>query len=357
MKILIISDCSRDLICGVTRKQNELMNHLQKKHLPVLITSDDFWGVNIPYWYNVKAVVPSPISYYRLASMIEQFNPNVIHILTEGTLGFMASLHCSLKGRPYTTMRCTRFELYFPYLSKLINSYLNIFHSFSEACISPSPTLALLNPHKKSVSIMNGCNLKDFSHKGPYHYDIYQLPKPRWLYVGRISEEKNIKSLLDIAPSLPGSVIIVGDGPLKQPNYDNIYFMGWLQGKELSAAYRTCDVLVFPSRTDTFGQVMVEAMASGLPVAAYPVIGPIDVINHKTSGYLDHNLEVACKKTYELTKSERCKERCAEHATFFSWSTMTSKFLECQVYHINALRPNIYLYICMSFFAMFYFLK
>ena len=356
MKILIISDCSDSLICGVTRKQNELMIHLRKNHVPILITSDDFFGFDIPYWHNVRAVIPNPISYYRLSSMIEEFNPHRIHIMTEGTIGLMASIHCSLKGRPYTTMRCTRFELYFPRFSRLISAYLDNFHSFSEVCITPSPTLALMNPHKKSVGIVNGCNLQEFSDKGPYHYDIYQLPKPRWLYVGRITKEKNITGLLDIAPSLPGSVIIVGDGPLKQPNYENIYFMGWLQGKELSAAYRSCDVLIFPSLTDTFGQVIVEAMSSGIPVASYPVIGPVDVIDHGKTGYLDHNLEIACKKTYELTKSEECKQRCIKHASTFSWSTMTTKFLENQIYHTTCRRQNIYPYLCVSFFMMVYFL-
>lgn len=356
MKILLISDCSQELICGVTRKQNELIKNLRKNHVAVLINSDDFFAaVDIPYWHNVRAVIPNPISYYRLTHMIEQYDPNIIHIMTEGTLGLMASIHCSLKGRPYTTMRCTRFELYFPRLSRLISAYLDTFHSFSEVCISPSPTLALMNPHKKSVGILNGCNLQEFTSEGPYHYDIYKLPKPRWLYVGRITEEKNIQSLLDIAPSLDGSVIIVGDGPLKRPNYENIYFMGWLQGKELSATYRTCDVLVFPSKTDTFGQVIVEAMASGIPVAAYPVIGPIDVINHGKTGFLDNNLEIACKKTYEL-KSEQCKQRCIDHASTFSWETMTTKFLENQIYHTSSRRSNIYIYLCMSFFAMFYFL-
>ena len=355
MKVLIISDCPESLICGVTRKQNELIKELRKNHVPILINPDDFFAVDIPYWHNVKAVIPSPLAYYRITNMIEQFNPHFIHIITEGTLGLMASLHYSLKGRPYTTMRCTRFELYFPHFEKLISMYLDTFHNFSEVCISPSPTLALMNPHKKSIGILNGCNLQDFSHKGPYHYDIYKLPKPRWLYVGRITEEKNINSLLDIAPSLPGSVIIVGDGPLKQKNYGNIHFMGWLQGKELSAAYRTCDVFVFPSKTDTFGQVIVEAQSSGKPVVAYPVIGPVDVIDHGKTGYLDHNLFTACMKAYELSKSKQCKERCIRHAETFSWETMCDKFLDCQVYHTTSKRPHIYKYMCASFISVLYF--
>ena len=358
MKVLIVSDCPDSLICGVTRKQNELIKELRKNHVAILINPDDYFALDIPYWHNVKAVLPNPISYYRLTRMIEQYDPNMIHIMTEGPLGLMTSIHCTLKGRPYTTMRCTRFELYFPHFEKLVSVYLDTFHSFSKVCISPSPTLSLMNPHKNSIGILNGCNLQDFSHKGPYHYDIHKLPKPIFLYVGRISKEKNIISLLEISTSLPGSVVIVGDGPLKNiyaKKYTNVHFMGWLQGKELSAAYRTCDVLVFPSKTDTFGQVMVEAQVSGLPIAAYPVVGPVDVVDHMKTGYLDHNLLTSCMKAYELTKSQRCQERCIKHASSFSWETMCNKFLDCQVYHIKSKRPHIYRYIFASFISILYF--
>ena len=217
MKVLIVSDCSNSLICGVTRKQNELINQLRKNHVAVLINPDDFFAVDIPYWHNLKAVLPNPISYYRLTRMIEQYDPNMIHIMTEGPLGLMTSIHCFLKGRPYTTMRCTRFELYLPRFSKLISMYLDTFHSFSKACISPSPTLALLNPHKKSVGILNGCNLQEFTNEGPYHYDIYKLPKPIFLYVGRISKEKGVEDLIlaFLDANLEDLKLkIVGDGPL-----------------------------------------------------------------------------------------------------------------------------------------------
>ena len=100
---------------------------------------------------------------------------------------------------------------------------------------------------------------------------------------------------------------------------------------------------------------MVEAQVSGLPIAAYPVVGPVDVVDHMKTGYLDHNLLTSCMKAYELTKSQRCQERCIKHASSFSWETMCNKFLDCQVYHIKSKRPHIYRYIFASFISILYF--
>lgn len=359
MKVLLISDCSQSQVCGVTRKQNELVTQLRlKNHLPKLITSDNFWNKKAPYWNNVKLAIISPIAYWKLLCTIEKFNPHIINIMTEGPLGLMASIHCKLKGRPYTTMRCTRIELYFTntILKTMVNNYLDLFHSFSEACISPSPSLAKLNNHSNSIGILNGCNVNEFTNQGDLHYDLSELPSPKWLYVGRVEKEKNIQALLDISTQLEGSVIIVGDGEYAskitetKDKYNNVYFMGWKKGKELVKVYRSCDVFVFPSKTDTFGQVMVEAMACGLPVAAYPVIGPKDVVIHKSTGYLDTNLYKACMEAYQL----KDKETCINHAKTFSWSDMCDKFIECHSVRENLKpkRPHIYIQMATCMFIL-----
>ncbi len=355
MRVLIISDCSQSQVCGVTRKQNELVKQLRlKNHIPLLLTSDDFWNKNAPYWNNVKLVVISPAAYWKLIITIEKFNPQMINIMTEGPLGLMAGFHCLLKGRPYSTMRCTRFELYFknPMFSKLVKKYIENFHSFSNVCISPSPSLAKLNNHPNSIGILNGCNITEFNRDGKKHPDLDNLSGPKWLYVGRVEKEKNIQDLLDISDRLKGSVIIVGDGSYVREVQENnhVYFMGWKKGEELVQIYRSCDVFVFPSKTDTFGQVMVEAMACGLPVAAYPVIGPLDVVKHGSTGYLDNDLYKACIMAHKTID----RDKCVEHAKQFSWSDMCDKFIECQVIHQGSSRPHIYIQLLIVFLLIIY---
>lgn len=353
MRVLLVSDCSQKQVCGVTRKQNELVKQLRlKNHIPKLLTCDDFWNKKAPYWSHVKLAVISPIAYWKLIRMIEKFNPQVINIMTEGPLGVMTSLHCKLKGRPYTTMRCTRYELYVDssLIGRMIGNYINTFHSFSTACISPSPSLSKLYTHHNSIGILNGCNINEFNREGPSNPDLYDIEGPKWLYVGRVEKEKNIQALLDISSRLNGSVIIVGDGNYtdKVKEYPNVYFMGWKQGEELVKIYRSCDVFVFPSKTDTFGQVMVEAMACGLPVAAYPVIGPKDVVLHGSTGYLDEDLYKACMESHKYTN----RKACIEHAKTFSWSDMCDRFLECQSIHNGVVRPYIYIQIILGMFIL-----
>ena len=279
-KILLISDCSDSQICGVQRKQNELKKQIDKREMKcLLINSDDFYTFRAPYWRDVKLVLPTPFSYIKLKRLIDTFDPDNICFMTEGTLGIMGIIHCIMTGRKFTTMRCTRFEEYFNYsiCKVIIEKYIDIFHKYSECCISPSVKLAELNNHKRSVGILNGCDTKNFSSEGDKDTNILKNKKPLWLYVGRITEEKNIKEILKVSKLLDGTFIFVGDGPLKKILIgENIVTLGWKIGKDLERIYRSCDIFIFPSKTDTFGQVIVEALASGLPVAAYDTYGPND---------------------------------------------------------------------------------
>lgn len=142
-----------------------------------------------------------------------------------------------------------------------------------------------------------------------------------------MSHEKNIMAFLDLHEKLPGSIAIVGEGPMYKQAKKNFAsekfkFLGWQTGENLTSAYRTADVFVFPSRTDTFGQVVIEAMASGVPVAAFPVTGPIDLVVEGT-GAVDDSLLAACKKAH----AEKNVARCVAHAKTFSWTRMTDEFL------------------------------
>lgn len=175
---------------------------------------------------------------------------------------------------------------------------------------------------------MNGCNTSAFSPNGPKLADMEGMKRPIWLYVGRVSHEKNVLALLELHDKIKGSIAIVGKGPFFQEakerfESENVKFLGWRQGEELYSAYRSADAFAFTSRTDTFGQVNIEAMASGLPVAAFPVTGPIDLVVDGC-GAVDDDLLVAMKKAI-ATKDV---QKCLEHARSFSWEEMTTKFLE-----------------------------
>lgn len=345
-RVLIISDCARDLVCGVTRKQYMIQKSLIEAHGMDcrVITPDSFWGFRCPRWEEIKVALPSPYSYRQLAREIEAYNPDMINIITEGPLGMMASLHCTINGRLYTTMRCSRFDLYLAQsvcrpAGAAARACMDWFHSWSQCCITPSPSMAeILRPNTPRVAgIMNGCDTTNFTTEGPMCPEMEGLARPIWLFAGRVCREKNIDALLELtlAGKLEGTVCIVGAGP-DLPAYQEKYseeacktpvkFLGWKSGKDLEACYRSGDVFVFPSLTDTFGQVMVEAMASGLPVAAFPVTGPIDVVADGVCGALREDLLEACHEALR-TKDVAA---CVKHAKSFSWDTMSQRFLDVQ---------------------------
>ena len=170
-KLLLISDCSSDHICGVTRKQNEIISNINNFGYECkLINTDMFWSFKCPYWNNVKLTILNPISYYIISDIIEKYNPNNICIITEGTIGLMASIHCSIVGRNYSTMRCTRFEDYFDnyLICNFIKLYLFMFHYFSKCCITPSIELSKKINHQNCVGILQGCDTQLFSPHGSH---------------------------------------------------------------------------------------------------------------------------------------------------------------------------------------------
>lgn len=357
-KILLVSDCSEYQICGVQRKQNELVKHIEKnENKCLLINPDIFYTFRAPYWKDVKLVIPSPFSYLKLIKMIDNFDPDNICFMTEGTLGIMGIIHCIMTGRKFTTMRCTRFEEYFNYsiCKIIIRKYIELFHKYSECCISPSVKLSKIINHKNSVGILNGCDTIKFSADGEKDLNILKNVKPLWLYVGRITEEKNIRDILKLSKILDGTFIFVGDGPLRKIlKGDNIVTLGWKKNKDLEKIYRSCDIFIFPSKTDTFGQVMVEAMASGLPVAAYNTYGPNEVIKNKETGIINDDLYISCLETLKLLEDKDIKQKCIKHSKNFSWEKMTSEFLQNQVlckYNVYNVY-NLYYYLFVIFISL-----
>jgi len=338
-RVLLVTDTAQTQICGVLRKFNELQDHLTRQgHEVAVLHTDMFLSLAMPRYEEVRIAVPTPFMIYKSTRIFLEFDPDLVNLLTEGNCGLVARFLCQLTGKSYTTMWCTRYDLYLGDLlgdriARLGRAFLTWFHS-GEIVITPSPSMAkeLIRmdcvPPAKCVPIMNGCNTAMFSPDGPTLAEMADMPRPIWLYVGRVSHEKNVLALLELHDKIEGSIAIVGKGPFFREAVERfagpkVKFLGWRQGDELYAAYRSADAFAFTSRTDTFGQVNIEAMASGLPVAAFPVTGPIDLVKEGETGSVNDDLFTACKKAI-ATKD---KQKCLDHARSFSWEVMSNKFM------------------------------
>jgi glycosyltransferase involved in cell wall biosynthesis len=259
--------------------------------------------------------------------LIERAAPDSIHIATEGPIGFMVRRYCREHGLPFTTGFHTRFPDYVSARSPIPEGWvwnvLRAFHRPSQAVMAATPALV---SELRSLGFRNvvlwsrGVDTKLFH---PRDIDIC-LPKPVWLCVGRVAVEKNLEAFLDL--DLPGAKVVVGDGPARtklERRYRQAIFLGARHGEELAEIYAACDVFVFPSKTDTFGLVLLEALASGLPIAAYPVKGPRDVIGSAPVGVLRDDLRSACLEALHVPR-----EACVEFAAAHSWEASTRVFIE-----------------------------
>ena len=258
--------------------------------------------------------------------MIEEARPSAIHIATEGPLGMTARRYCIKNNIPFTTAFHTLFAEYVKARTMLPLSvgyaFLKWFHKPSKCLMVATPTL------EKSLTARGFNNIKrwsrgiDISLFYPREKQLQDLPRPIFMYVGRVAVEKNIEAFLKL--NLPGSKVVVGDGPQRamlEEKYPKAYFLGMKEGEELAEHYASADVFMFPSRTDTFGLVLLEALASGVPVAAYPVTGPLDVIGEAPVGVLDEDLERAAHKALKLDPKS-----CRDFALNYTWEKSADQF-------------------------------
>jgi len=260
---------------------------------------------------------------------IRDFAPQAIHIATEGPLGIAARAYALRHRMPFTTAYHTRFPEYVRARSGLPLSvtyrFLRWFHGRAEAVMVPTEVVRrdlLANgfPASKVVLWSRGVDLNIFKPGPAMPHD---LEKPIFLCVGRVAIEKNIEAFLRL--DLPGSKWVAGDGPALaklKAEFPEVRFTGVLSQLELATLYNAADVFVFPSRTDTFGLVLLEAMACGCPVAAYPVTGPVDVIGDSPAGALDADLRTAALRALLIDRDVARK-----HAERFSWEACTRQFL------------------------------
>lgn len=338
MKITIVSDAWAPQINGVVRTLQTITGRLEAEgHDVQLITPNLFRSLPCPTYPEIRlALTPRR----PVARLIEEFSPDALHIATEGPLGLAARHACVKHGLPFTTAFHTRFADYVSARTHLPADwfwhYLRWFHAPARRILTATPRLAAELrarglPH--TAQWTRGVDLSRFHPNAAPHPALASLPRPIQLYVGRIAVEKNLEAFL--ATRHPGTRVVVGDGPalpvLRQKHPDAV-FLGPLQGEALAGAYADADVFVFPSRTDTFGLVMIEALASGLPVAALPVPGPLDILGldgrgavrgwHTSVGAVSENLETA------IAAALRCdRASCARYARHFSWEESTRQFL------------------------------
>lgn len=331
MRIAIVSDAWSPQVNGVVRTLQTTRRELVAMGHEVAIFSPDlFRSVPCPTYSEIRlALVTTPM----LGRRIADFAPDAIHIATEGPLGFAARRWCLREGKQFTTAYHTQFPDYVAKRTGIrpewIWSLLRRFHASSSGVMTTTETMrALLRAH----GITNlrhwgrGVDLAAFAPGKPAPALYAELPRPIQLYVGRVAVEKNIEAFLQTRH--PGSKVIVGDGPARaalERAYPDTHFLGSLSGEALAGAYGGADVFVFPSRTDTFGLVMTEALASGTPAAAYPVAGPIDVCTEAVA-CLDEDLDRAIAGALARRRAD-----CRAHARTFSWRRSAEQFLAALV--------------------------
>ncbi len=325
MRILFITDAWYPQINGVVRTLSTTGRELEKLgHDVGFIGPDQFRTMPLPGYSEIRvALNPGR----RLERLIADFSPQAIHIATEGPLGWAARAFCRKEQLAYTTSYHTRFPEYLaeraPIPLALSYAMLRRFHRTSAAVMVATQSIARSLADRGFDNIRRWSRGVDTELFRPRAKDFIQDPRPISLYVGRVAVEKNIEAFL--ALGIPGTKYVVGGGPMLETlrrRYPEVRFVGPHHGDELAKYYAASDVFVFPSKTDTFGLVILEALACGVPVAAYPVAGPIDVIGEDGPGALDINLGRAVTRALEVSP-----DSCREFALAHSWQAAAHQFL------------------------------
>lgn len=287
------------------------------------VTPAEFRTVPCPTYPEIRLSLVHP---RNTARRIEEASPDFIHIATEGPIGLMVRSWCKTRGRSFTTSYHTRFPEYLaarlPVREDWIYALQRRFHNSGNGIMVATPTLRRELEARGFRNLLPWSRGVDTALFRPRDKDL-RRKEPVFLYVGRVAVEKNIEAFLRL--DLPGTKRVVGDGPSlpsMRARYPHVDFTGPKQGEDLARCYADADVFVFPSLTDTFGIVLLEALASGLPVAAYPVMGPADVVGGTNVGVLDNDLQHAALAALDVDR-----RACRDFALEFSWSRCAGQFL------------------------------
>ena len=334
MRILIATDAWHPQVNGVVRTLTSLARSASALGAEIdFLTPDGFPSLDVPTYPGLRMALPNRRG---IAARIEAASPDAIHVATEGPIGWAVRAYCRRRKLAFTTSYTTRFPEYIAVRSIVPASlsYAVLRHFHAAAAMTMVATASLKQElgtrgFEKLGSWTRGVDTDLFTPDDAAELD---LPRPIFMTVGRVAVEKNLEAFLSL--NLPGSKVVIGDGPQKaalQRRYPKARFLGEKTGQDLTSHLAAADVFVFPSRTDTFGVVQLEALACGTPVAAFPVTGPLDVIADHPVGALDTDLRSACLRALGISR-----ESCRRFALERSWENSARQFIG----NLSALQPS-----------------
>jgi glycosyltransferase involved in cell wall biosynthesis len=337
MRVLIATDAWHPQVNGVVRTLTSLAQSARRLGVEVeFLTPDGFPSVPVPTYPGMRFALPGR---REIARRIERAGPDAIHIATEGPIGLAVRAYCVRNGLRFTACYATRFPEYisarFAVPEALTYAWLRRFHAAASVTMVSTASLwaELSKRGFKNLGMWTrGVDTELFTPEGAIDLN---LPRPIFLSFGRIAVEKNLEAFLSL--DLPGTKVVIGEGPQEaelRRRFPDVHFLGLRKGRELAAYVAAADVFVFPSRTDTFGVVQLEALACGVPVAALPVMGPKDVIGDAPVGALDEDLRAACLMALDLSRAE-----CRTFALNHSWDNSARQFIG-HLQRISVSRPR-----------------
>ena len=325
MRVLVATDAWAPQVNGVVRTLMSLQRAARGLGVSIAFLSPEgFPSVPVPTYPGLRLAIPSR---RRIARRIEEARPDAIHIATEGPIGHAVRAYCGRHDRPFTTSYTTRFPEYIaaraPIPESWIYAALRRFHGSAATTMVATP------------SLMSELRERGFGHLGMWTRGVdtelfrperaidVGFARPIFICVGRVAVEKNLEAFLSL--DLPGTKVVIGKGPMEaelKARFPEAKFLGQLENGTLAGHLAAADVFVFPSRTDTFGIVQLEALASGVPIAAYPVTGPKDVVGAHPIGVLDDDLRAACLAALQISR-----EACRTFALSHSWENSARQFI------------------------------
>ena len=334
MPILIATDAWHPQVNGVVRTLTSLSESASGFGKEIeFLTPEGFPSMPVPTYPSLRIALPSR---HEIARRIEAAPPDASHIATEGPIGWAVRAYCRRHGLAFTTSYTTRFPEYVAVRTGIPEglgyAVMRRFHFASSMVMVATDSLRRELAERGFRRLgywTRGVNTDLFRPDEPAELD---LPRPIFMTMGRVAVEKNLEAFLSL--DLPGSKVVVGDGPQKAElvrRFPKVHFLGEKKGRDLSSHLAAADVFVFPSLTDTFGVVQLEALACGTPVAAFPVTGPLDVIADRPIGAIDRDLRAACLRALEMSR-----QSCRNFALERSWENSARQFLG----NLTALQPS-----------------
>jgi glycosyltransferase involved in cell wall biosynthesis len=329
MRVLIATDAWHPQVNGVVRTLTSLARTARGLGVAIeFLTPDGFASIPVPTYPGLRVALPSPIG---IARRIKRSAPDAIHVATEGPIGHMVRRYCVQRGLPFTTSYTTRFPEYISHRLLIPQAWsyavLRRFHAAATVTMVSTDSLMAEFTGRGFTNLGMWTRGVDSELFRPEKAIPLDWPRPIFINVGRVAGEKNLDAFLSL--DLPGTKAVIGQGPQLaelQRKFPYARFLGLVDDATLAGYLAAADVFVFPSRTDTFGVVQLEALASGLPVAAFPVTGPRDVIADNPIGVLDEDLRAACMRALDISR-----QACREFALTRPWEKSARQFIE----HVN----------------------